>query len=62
MGEVGRLCLDRPELPPILKRLEVRDLRIAGGSLDLAFRRHLRDVSVTVERKSGELEVVVVRK
>jgi len=54
-----RLCLDRPELPPIMKRLEVRNLRIAGASLDLSFRRHLRDVGVTVERKAGELDVVV---
>ncbi|MBV8200535.1 MAG: amylo-alpha-1,6-glucosidase, partial [Acidobacteria bacterium] len=54
-----RLCLDRPELPPLLKRLELRNLRIGGASLDLTFRRHLRDVGVTVEHKSGELEVVV---
>jgi glycogen debranching enzyme len=54
-----RLILDRPDLPQVLKRLKIRNLRIAGASLDLTFRRHLRDVGVTVDRKSGELEVVV---
>ncbi len=54
-----RLCLDRPELPPSIKRLTIRNLRIADASLDLTFRRHLRDIGVSVERKSGELEIVV---
>jgi len=54
-----RLVLDRPDLPPVIDKLEIRGLRIAGDSLDLTFRRHFRDVGVSVERKSGDLEVVV---
>jgi glycogen debranching enzyme len=56
-----RLCLDRPDLPRIIQKLEIRNLQVAGASLDLTFRRHLRDIGVTVERKAGDLEVVVVK-
>jgi glycogen debranching enzyme len=54
-----RLRLESPELPRSVRRLCVRNLRVAGASFDLTFRRHLGDVGVTVERKSGELEILV---
>jgi glycogen debranching enzyme len=56
-----QLRLNRPELPRALNRLEIRGLEVGGARLDLTFRRHLRDTGVTVERKQGEVEVVVLQ-
>lgn len=43
-----------------LNRLQIQDLRIDGGSVDLAFRRHPRDVGMNLEKKSGDIQVVMV--
>lgn len=54
-----RLAIVRPRLPANLQFVRVRGLRVAGGCVDLAFRRTGHTVSVEVEDIEGALEVVL---
>ena len=57
----SRICLDRPALPPWLDRLTLRDLRVGTAAVDLVCERYGADVGVHIERREGEVEVVVVK-
>jgi len=58
-GEGSQLKIVRPQLPLHLREVEVRNLRIAGGQVDLRFRRLGSNISVEVERIVGDVEVVL---
>jgi glycogen debranching enzyme len=60
-GPRRQIRLSHPELPPWLDRVDLRDLQVAGATVDLQIRRYPRDVGISVERKDGEVEVVVVK-
>jgi glycogen debranching enzyme len=55
-----QLQFDQPLLPDFLNWVRIRNLRIGDGSVDLAFRRHPRDVGINVERKDGDIQVVMI--
>jgi glycogen debranching enzyme len=57
----GRICLKRPELPPGLDRVTLRGLSVGAASVDLVLQRYEQDVGVHLERREGEVEVVVVK-
>jgi glycogen debranching enzyme len=50
-----------PVLPAALAEVEVKNLVVGSGVVDLVFYRHERGVSINVARKEGEVEVVVVK-
>ncbi|HEX7182182.1 MAG TPA: amylo-alpha-1,6-glucosidase [Thermoanaerobaculia bacterium] len=50
-----------PELPPWLKRLSIENLQVGGARVDLRLRRHEQDVSVTLVKREGEVELVVLK-
>ncbi|MBE0599163.1 MAG: amylo-alpha-1,6-glucosidase [Desulfuromonadales bacterium] len=50
-----------PELPPFLSEVWIRDLRVAGASVDLSLRRYADDVAINVLRREGAVEVVVIK-
>jgi len=49
-----------PQLPEYLQRVQIKNLRMGGGTLDLMLHRHPRDVGVNVVRKEGDVEVTVL--
>ncbi len=51
---------NHPLLPAWLEFVEIRNLRVGEGSIDLALERHPHDVGVHVLKKIGEAEVSVV--
>jgi glycogen debranching enzyme len=57
----NQIRLHRPDLPKPLNALQLRGLRMNGASVDLTIQRHPRDAGVTVERKTGEVDVVVMK-
>jgi glycogen debranching enzyme len=57
----GRICLQRPELPPALNTVTLRNLAVGAASVDLTLQRYELDVGVHLERREGEVEVVVVK-
>jgi len=58
--EARRISLCQPVLPEFLNRLEVRNLQLADGRVDLAFERHTQDVGVHVLSEVGGIEVAVL--
>jgi glycogen debranching enzyme len=50
----------RPILPPFLERVELRNLSIGTARLDLVLDRHQNEVALTVARRTGHVEVVLI--
>jgi glycogen debranching enzyme len=57
-GGPGQLYVSGPELPRQLKWVRVRNLRLAGGSVDLVFQRQREEISVEAQNLHG-VEVVL---
>lgn len=49
-----------PQLPDFIHRLQITNLRLGDGVIDLAFRRHPNDVGINVLRKEGDIEIVTI--
>ncbi len=56
----NRIVLKYPVLPHFLEHVRVRNIRVGSASVDLLLFRSGNTVAVTVERRSGALEVLVV--
>jgi glycogen debranching enzyme len=60
-GPEGQVCFHQPVLPPSLRELEVRNLRVGGAALDLHLHRHRDDVGLSVLRREGTVEIRLVK-
>lgn len=58
--ERPQVCFTHPRLPEFLQWVEIRNLRVGAGSVDLFLHRHPRDVGVNVLRKDKEVEIAVL--
>src|SRR5262249_3974357 len=57
-----RVLFSKPFLPEFLPEVSIRDLKVGNASVDLLLTRHNEgDVGVNVLRRSGALEVVVLK-
>ena len=55
-----QIRFESPQLPDFLDWIRIQNLKVGNGSVDLAFRRHPRDVGMNVERKEGNVQIVVM--
>lgn len=55
-----RVCFENPHLPESIRQLEIKNLRIDGAEVDLLLLRHKEGVTVSVPRRSGKLEAIVI--
>jgi hypothetical protein len=60
-GPASRVSFVRPQLPSWLGELRVRNLQVAGATVDLEVVRRADELSVNVSRRDGALQVVIVR-
>jgi glycogen debranching enzyme len=58
--EAPHLRFNHPLLPPFLDFVEIRNLKVGDGSIDLALERHAHDVGVHVLRKVGDIDLSVI--
>lgn len=58
----SKISLVRPVPPPFLNEARILNLEVANTSVDLGRVRHGQDISVTVLRREGDVEVVVHRR
>jgi glycogen debranching enzyme len=56
-----RIEFMNPSMPPFLHQVEITNLRVGEASVDLLIRRHENDVGVIVLRRTGDVEVIVVK-
>jgi glycogen debranching enzyme len=57
----GQVLFSRPFLPRFLQQVRIRELRVGTSVLDLLLQGREEDVSVSVLRRAGDVEVVVVK-
>jgi len=51
----------RPQLPAFLSQITIRNLSVAGASVDLQLTRHEDDVTVRVLRRDGAVSILVAK-
>jgi glycogen debranching enzyme len=56
-----RLSFVRPVLPPFLQRVEIHNITVADARVDITLDRHPEDVGLTVTRRDGNLEIIIVK-
>jgi glycogen debranching enzyme len=59
-GPEAQLCFTRPRLPTSVDELRIHNLEVAGATVDLLLTRHEHDVGVTVLRRDGDIQILVV--
>ncbi|HEX4593361.1 MAG TPA: hypothetical protein VH157_03755, partial [Bryobacteraceae bacterium] len=55
-----RIILTRPVLPEFLEQVRVRNIVVGQASVDLMLFRSGQAVAVTVERRDGDVDVIVL--
>ena len=60
-GEQRQIFFNRPRLPRSLREIQMPNLRVGDALVDLCIRRHREDVGITVERRTGRVEVRVLK-
>ena len=59
--EPPQLRFEHPQLPDYLERLELKNIQLGNGVVDLSCRRRGQDVTIHVTRKIGDVEIAVVK-
>jgi glycogen debranching enzyme len=59
-GPEAQICFTRPRLPASLGELRIHNLAVAGATVDLLLVRHEHNVGVTVLRRDGDVQIMVV--
>jgi glycogen debranching enzyme len=57
----NRLSFVHPVLPSFLSKLELHNLRVGQGRVDLLLLRHGHDVGINVLRRDGQVEIAMVK-
>jgi glycogen debranching enzyme len=55
----GKVYFDTPSLPATVQHLEIANLKVGSGSVDVSLVRHEEDVAVNVRRRSRGVEIIV---
>jgi glycogen debranching enzyme len=56
----ARLVFDNPRLPPCIERMEINNLKVGSGVVDLSLIRQEHNVAVSVGHRVGEIEVGII--
>jgi len=54
----SHLCFENPHLPDNIREMEIKNLKLPTGSVDISLARHEEDVAVHVRRRTGKIEVI----
>jgi glycogen debranching enzyme len=57
----SRVYFHYPLLPPFLKEVRLRNLRVGAASTDLLLLRHGEDVGINVLRRDGKIRIAMVK-
>jgi glycogen debranching enzyme len=60
-GHPPQISFSYPLLPPFLQEVYIHNLCVGQASVDLLIRRHAQDVSVSLTRRQGKVEILTVR-
>ena len=60
-GPSGQLVFSYPHLPEFLEKVQIRNLRLGKGSVDLSIQRYPQNVSISIDRREGHVEIVTIK-
>lgn len=60
-GDLARISFSYPLLPAFLREVHIRNLSVGKGSVDLVLHRYSQNVSIHIERREGNVEIVTVK-
>jgi glycogen debranching enzyme len=60
-GHPPQISFSYPLLPPFLKEVSIKNLRVGQASVDLFIRHQAHDVSVNIARRQGKVDVLTVQ-
>jgi glycogen debranching enzyme len=60
-GSPPQVSFSRPLLPPFLQEVQIKNLRVGQGAVDLLLRRHAEDVSISIDHREGDVEILNVK-
>ncbi len=60
-GSKSQVCFSYPVLPEFLQKIDIKNLRVGSGSLDLTLQRYEHDVGINVTKKVGNVKIIVAR-
>jgi glycogen debranching enzyme len=60
-GQESQISFSYPVLPEFLSQVRIKNLRVGTASVDLRVLRHPEDVAIHVERRQGDVKIVVVK-
>lgn len=55
----NKILINKPHLPQFLQSVELRGLRLGGGSVDLTFSRTENDVAVVTDARDNDISIVI---
>lgn len=60
-AEQKQIRFHYPVLPDFIDEMHIRNLQLGKASIDLSFKRYALDVGITVVRREGVVEIVVIK-
>jgi glycogen debranching enzyme len=60
-GSPAQVSFSYPLLPPFLQEIRIKNLRVGQGAVDLLLQRHGDDVSISIDRREGNVEILTVK-
>jgi glycogen debranching enzyme len=57
----SRIMLHYTALPEHLRQVQIRNLRVGNGCVDLGFERSAQNVAVQILRRSGDIDIIYLR-
>jgi glycogen debranching enzyme len=60
-GSPAQISFSYPLLPPFLQEIRLKNLQVGQGAVDLLLQRHGDDVSISIDRREGNVEILTVK-
>jgi glycogen debranching enzyme len=60
-GPLGQLVFSYPHLPEFLEKVQIRNLRLGKGFVDLSIQRYPQNVSISIDRREGNVEIITIK-
>jgi glycogen debranching enzyme len=57
----NQVLFSYPMLPEFLKELRIKNLQVGKSTVDLAIQRHAQNVSISILRREGDIEIATVK-
>jgi glycogen debranching enzyme len=57
----AQVSFSHPVLPEFLQEVQIKNLKVGSGAVDLLFTRYAQDVSISIDRRQGNVEIITIK-